>query len=559
MFRYFLSRTLRRFLSTYLDDLDVDGISLSIPGLEDWSGGLDLKNVQLKAGAQLYSYVRECNNNGGSTSFENSSYYKYASKHGKGNHVRKERVTLKIGEGSEIGHLSVSMNTENYVVMIEDVVLTIEVERSDVVNNHDDSSISSEFESHFQVDVQFPKEHGENNDTNHLTLSDNENLKKDHYENGVPQSEIAQNNVDTENTRKRNFILNLLAASEVHLNRVKVRLAIFDNFSANRCTSKNDCNENQSKAYHLPTVIEFGIRSINLTTETIPNHFDNISANFVRKRVNLGGGNIGMWIKVVSVPTDIYKDQNSKKSERMKKSDIVWARSHWDGLSLFQCTEVNVLIQFCLDDNDYGTNESLDDSFVYNNLTDIDERALFGMNVATLKSEHKSFAIYSPPVESIPYKSNFYRVFRGKRRRPTPCSNILADDPASWGCTEKDKHPLDFQMPLPGMIIHISALVPIEINISRRCIEAIDIMHSTFSKPKSELLPLEYDTDDESELPSKSDKPRKSCEKKSQNRVTFDLPVEEFSDYNSISFPEYMQPKNITLAGMHISKVIVRM
>jgi len=60
MSRYVVSKTIQRFLSTYLDDLNVENaFFLSIPGFEEWSGGLNLKDVTLKKGAELFEIVRD--------------------------------------------------------------------------------------------------------------------------------------------------------------------------------------------------------------------------------------------------------------------------------------------------------------------------------------------------------------------------------------------------------------------------------------------------------------------------------------------------------------------
>lgn len=541
MLRYVVSRTIQRFLSTYLEDLDVESISLKIPGFDaDWSGGLDLKNVQLKAGAEIYSTERHVPSDSNETAKTR----------------RMEKVKVLIGEGGEIGRLSVSGDFQDMSISVEDVMVTIDAVRS----------LTPYIEQYSYED------NTEYNGGRKVSLDENiesesDNFSMSNVSNQMPDQPNYESNGDCgEGTIQADPLLKLLAGLDINLKNVRVRLAIYDNVDDDKFDSSADTNDSDDyRKAGIPTIIELGIRDMVLTSEQQPDN-DGIFSTFFRKKLSIGGGNIGVWMKIISTPADflVPPTLNLRRSRSMQHSDVYWARSHWESLHLFQCSEINVLIQFCLDDE---SDDVLDQQSIgfnaYNDLGDFDS-VLFGMNVAPQSDplSHK-YSHKRPPIEHIPLKSNFHRVSRGLRRRVIPGSNVMADDPSSWGCTYK--HPLDTRMPVPGLIIHFSSLAPIEVNICRRCVDAFNSIRAVFSQRQDLSHQSDTITDDDTISQSSEDgllspdNTKSTLTSVSSNRhVHFSLVESTRILYDDMMYPDFMQPHNITAVGMELSKVIVR-
>jgi len=103
MFRYVVSKTIQRFLSTYLDDLNVENVGFrAYRGFEEWSGGIDVKDVKLKEGAELFEIVQDrideedksCHSKTGSQKYEDE------------NLLKQELIKVTIGENGSIGRIS---------------------------------------------------------------------------------------------------------------------------------------------------------------------------------------------------------------------------------------------------------------------------------------------------------------------------------------------------------------------------------------------------------------------------------------------------------------------
>ena len=542
MLRYVVSRTIQRFLSTYLDDLDVESISLKIPGFDaDWSGGLDLKNVQLKAGAEIHAFERNAT----------------PASNGKPRLNMIEKVRVLIGEGGEIGRLSVSGDFQDMSISIEDVVVTVDVIRSLIPSSESDSHSTELFDNE-------RKANGMNSDD--IEIGRLNQCQSDASTFEQPNHIASKGECENEGNIGANPLLKLLSGMEINLQNIRIKLAIFDNTNDMCASTGTNTDTDEYQRATIPTVVELGIRDLVLTSEP-PLDNDGIFSNFFRKKLSVGGGNIGLWLKIVSIPSDflVPPADNLRRSRSMQQSDVYWSRSHWESLRLFQCAEINMLIQFSLDDeSDDLSEQHVNGVSAYNDLGD---SALFGMNVVpqsdSLLQRHSN---KNARVEHICLKSNFHRVSRGLRRRVVPGSNAMADDPSSWGCTEKDKHPLDARMPVPGLVVHFSALAPIEVNICRRCVDVINTIRSVFAPLQQGRHSSDKDDDDTISFSSNEDQTSSESNKNASNnessnrRVQFDLgdKVGDSHDHTRV-YPDFMQPYNVTVVGMELSKVIVRM
>uniref|UniRef100_A0A7S2L379 Uncharacterized protein n=1 Tax=Leptocylindrus danicus TaxID=163516 RepID=A0A7S2L379_9STRA len=351
------------------------------------------------------------------------------------------------------------------------------------------------------------------------------------------------------------------------------------------------------------------------------------ASKFLRKRVYIGGGDIGVWIKVIQVATTamssptscnrasegdkmstLRRQQQRCWNENVRKTEHVWAQHHWDSLRLFQCSEVDAIIQLHVDDNN-------DDFTAEDGYYDYDEEpemesALFGVSIAPPVTSSDPYNFYDdamlPSVETLPICSCFHRISRGHRRRVMPGSNTLGDDSSSWGYTEFDRHPLDSQMPLPGVVIHISALVPVEFNVCRRSLEAIGNLNSLLaadggeddvdvpSSFESSVEEGDYHVDDNGDddidtLASPTCSESLSADerddfantsqsfrslqehsifkgarrlKKPPLQVRFDGVGEKGMESSSLdamsSFPDFMQPGNVSVIGLNLAKCLFR-
>lgn len=526
MFRYVVSKTIQRFLSTYLDDLNVENVSLSIPGFEEWSGGLDLKDVKLKEGAELFEIVRDhideedksCHSKTGSQKYNGENLFK------------QELVKVTIGENGSIGRISASFTgTQDMSLRIQDMFVTINVEKSFVSRTKLEKENST-------IDEEVSFSRGQER---HPSCDQNSDTSSSQH----PP-------ISSEGSTKKDAILRILTGLEIDLENIYVRLVVID-----KC-----CDYLRHKDEET-TIMDIEIENISLKSDHSQSEDpDDPFATYFNKAINIGGnGNIGMTAKVVFVPSDLIQTKSSRK--KLDKCDGFWARNHWDSLSLFQCTEMITRIRFCLAESPYEAREFID------GIPEIESGLVFGMNVAVPSSdlESRDDSVKCFVTEPLPYQSSFHRVFRGLRRQVAPGANPLSDDSASWGCKDCQKHALDSFTPLPGFVMHVSALVPIEVNICRRAIDAISSIHSAFQKQNEthlkeddELSEMsEMDIADSHALHFQSQESHSSESNKSDRQVRFNL-VWNPQEKCDAAFPECMQPQFITIVGLQISKFILR-
>lgn len=617
LLRYVLSRTIQRFLSTYLEDLDVENIS--VPSLfgQEWSGGLQLSNLRLKRGAKLYSKDVDIRVVSNDDDDHNPPQ----------NRLIKKQLLVTTGEGGTIGNLTVSLCGSDIFVSIENTVITVEIRPMEIEIDEEDLDHNVMNSDDASGEVSYAEDGGIEQ-TNSGTLSSSNN------------STISSGN----------SLFKILAGLELKLEDIRVKLVIFN----------NDTDQDESKA----TILELGVRNFTFVTESWPatddfpaannagngqpvmsdnkimsNIYNDAASKFLRKRVYIGGGDIGVWIKVIQVATMPSSaagadDTNEKAStcdtadegavfqlsasnhhqqhrwnDNVRKTEHVWAQHHWDSLRLFQCSEVDAIIQLYVNDNEEDFSADDDGYYDYEQPEPEIESALFGVSIAPPVASSDPFYIYDDPllpnVETLPICSCFHRISRGHRRRVMPGSNTLGDDPSSWGYTEIDKHPMDSQMPLPGMVIHLSALVPVEFNVCRRSLEAIGNLNSLLSSSGSDnrreddcSVPSSCEStsvdendgvdDDDDSLASPAscsqslsgaddgDKTARLVhvcdpaifkgihrQNKPHRQVRFDgigeKGMESSSSLDAMSFfPDYMQPGNVSVVGLNLAKVLLR-
>ena len=523
MFRYVVSKTIQRFLSTYLDDLSVESVSLSIPGFEEWSGGLDLKDVKLKEGAELFEIVRDRIDEEDKSCHSKTRSQKYEDE----NLLKQELIKVTIGENGSIGRISASFTgMQDMSLQIQDMFVTINVEKSFVSRTKLEKENST-------IDEEASISRGQERHSSYDRNSDESSSQH-----------------PREGSSKKDAILRILTGLEIDLENVYIRIVVID-----KC-----CNYLRRKDEET-TIMDIEIENISLKSDYNQSEDpDDPFATYFNKYINIGGdGNIGMTAKVVCVPSDLTQTTSSRK--RLDKCDGFWARNHWDSLSLFQCTEMITRIRFCLAESSYDAGEFID------GIPEIESGLVFGMSVAVPSSDFESRddSVKCFVTEPLPYQSSFHRVFRGLRRQVVPGANPLSDDNASWGCKDSQKHALDSFTPLPGFVMHVSALVPIEVNICRRAIDAISSIHSAFQKRNETYLKEDDELSEMSEmdiansraLHFQSQESHSSESNKSDRQVRFNLVRNPQEKYDA-AFPECMQPQFITIIGVQISKFILR-
>eukprot|EP00978_Attheya_sp_CCMP212_P006174 scaffold13898_cov51-Attheya_sp.AAC.2 len=189
-----------------------------------------------------------------------------------------------------------------------------------------------------------------------------------------------------------------------------------------------------------------------------------------------------------------------------------------------------------------------------------------------LEGEEKE-ELMTNSIQSVDIKSHFHRLARGLRPCACQKEHMLSDEcHACWtggSSTSRlsQRTPMDSCIPLPGLVIHLSILDPLEININRENLKALGQIISIFTTDNSAT-----DAQDQSKLKEKtpSDNNDATIPEKDNTvppTITKDKTksAEEGSEeltkemVNGEEFPYFMKPETVHVIGIHASAIIFRL
>ena len=158
------------------------------------------------------------------------------------------------------------------------------------------------------------------------------------------------------------------------------------------------------------------------------------------------------------------------------------------------------------------------------------------------KGEAIDEEITSDEIEMIPVKSNFHRIGRGMRRRGCKAHTHLPCHDCShcWSYTvqsaPRGKYEIDADasMPLPGLVLYFAISDPIELNIERQGLEAVNTLKSLFV-PDSTGTSQDAKTDNDGNDATSISGERTTCEAKWHDGTA--------GDTEENTFPSFMKPE----------------
>jgi len=174
------------------------------------------------------------------------------------------------------------------------------------------------------------------------------------------------------------------------------------------------------------------------------------------------------------------------------------------------------------------------------------------------KGEVADEEITSDEIETIPVQSNFHRIGRGMRRHGCKAHTHLPCHDCShcWSYTVqsaprgKYDTDADASMPLPGLVLYFAITDPVELNIERQGLEAVNALKSLFV-PDSTGTSQDAKTDNDGTDATSSSGERTICEAKGHDATA--------GDAAENTFPSFMKPEAVHIVGVHIANICLRL
>ena len=296
---------------------------------------------------------------------------------------------------------------------------------------------------------------------------------------------------------------------------------------------------------------------------------------YERRRLRTGKGpEGGVWLQVHRPnASDVVYGRN-KRSNYKSHEEQKWARRRFLDSSqafCFRCSGIDLHARFVIEKRravvDEDLKNILSDEFEDYTM----DSMLFGVDYidpvaftrhankqkmlieqrTTIPASDKLAAsdrnVDSNGIESIPFSSNFHWIAQNCHRIGCPTSHIpLEECTRCWNtCIKKPTSSStikDSSMPLPGSVFSLSITDPIEISVDRNHLDAFGYLLSMFT---STAKPNKSDDDNNQKQDSFPE----------QEEVGRNTQVEQF---DSDSFPSYLQPDAIYISDIHILKLTIR-
>jgi hypothetical protein len=490
-------------------------------------------------------------------------------------------MALRLGNGGRIGVLDVRLVGKELHVSVEDAFLVVEA-------------------------CQRPEEPVDDTDAASAAGSEHEEGSKG-KEPAVEKKKVATSKKAAKDMSEGERVLDksiiasaLSAIPHLFLRDCRVRLVI------RKC---DVCQEADTEMSESDSVVDLGIELLSVTSgedflahvradedaaengafndeayqsQTSFASYDEGSNNeFIVKRIRTGRGpEGGIWLNIYP-PGKRNRETAGLKGAQVDQSPDdtkhQWARERWmtdTEFCFFRCSGVDIRSRIFVGKQE----ETVDEYFFYDEFAvdsmligvdyvgqapslpplsqGADADALEAMQ--SMEDGANTYETDTNGIQSVKVDSVFHKIARGLM--PTscqgdhlPCHTCSACWADNDGKFPKDlNHPLDSSIPLAGVVLNISLNDPLTINVDRSSLEVIGQLVSLFLKETADsTLEVSDEEEVEGDVGSSVHGGRlcmPAARRKASSKKTL----------TNDAFPEYMQPENIEVIGLHLATIVVR-